>query len=209
MTFVSLTELSDHEILHRLKQHDLWQLQDMVLFAYGYEYKDVSWDYIIDMNLFPIRQYHAALEGVNDTNPKTQLRYVHKEPFSSQFVICHVKKGTFLKWAIKRWPHEPRVEKVHSLWKKYKNQSLSTAPSLQTQQAIIKNYGDKLQLAEFIKHCEKHPAISYKANISKIAKQAKAELANIPYTYSTFKKYIQRMSLQELMQLQSKSLNLG
>lgn len=195
--FNTFQELSKDEILFRLKERDRWALEDIILFVHGYEHKGIDWDYILDGNTFPARQYNAALEAINDSNPKTQLKFVHKEALSSNFAICQVKKGTFIQWAKKRWDGEPRVEMVYNIWRYYKNQSGTTAPSLQTTKAKIKNYGDKVQIQEYIAHSKSKMPKPYKANISKIAKQAKLEL-NMGCKLSTYRKHIKRMTLEEL-----------
>ena len=194
-----LTELQDDEILFRMKKQDAWRLQDIVLFAHGYEYKEVFWDYIIDENAFPIREYNAALEATNSIDTKTRLDYVRKSETSSGPEIF-VKKGTFFPWAVERWDHDPRVGRTYNLWKKYKLSSGKSAPSLQSLEALIKNAGDRAQVKDYIEFCKHNAPKDFKVNKTKLAKRLKKEMTTLPQktAVSTFRKYLRKMSPEDL-----------
>lgn len=170
---ISLLELSPDEIKFRFEKFDSLPLTDMLILVYGYEYENINWDFILEnptLNAFPIRQYNAALEAIDDIKPKDRLKAFKRND------EIFVKKGSFIPWAMHRWPDEPRVKRAYKLWRSNKNLSGSVSPSLQTSKAIVKNYGDKIQIEQFILHCKTSSPGTFKANISQIAKQAQKDL---------------------------------
>jgi hypothetical protein len=208
MHFDDLKTLEKDEIIFRMKTHDHWRLQDIILLVFGYDHKGVDWDYISSTNAFPIRQYGSALAATNERNPKKRLNYIHKNPSSDGFSLVTVKKRDFFEWARKEWAHEPAVVRVYSIWKNYKKENMHTAPSLETNCAKAKNFGDKIQIEEFIEHCKKgRSPEKYKANISAIAKLGVEKMSSLKYQKATFRKYIKRMTTDELAEhSKSKSL---
>lgn len=197
------TELTPDEITARLKQEDVWRLKDIILLVHGYEYKDVLWDFHLEgthTNSFPARQYATAIEATNSLKPQKRLDHVCKIPDNSPFVEILVKKSTFFKWAEKTWYNVPRVKKVVAIWRKYKGVNKGTSPALETNKAKVKNYGDKLQIEEFLEHCKtKNPKI-FKADMVAIAKRVQKELKGVNLTQlNSYRTYVKRMPIEDLM----------
>lgn len=191
-------ELSDQTMLDRFKHHDSWLLEDIVLLVFGYEYEGQKWD-VTNSNVYPIRNYNTALQATNSMKPSARLDFISKENSKPDYTRCFVKKGPFIKWAFKQWGDvEPRVQRTYKLWQKYKSQTATTATSLETTEAKVKNYADKIQIEQFLAHTKLNNGKKYKANISEIARQIKLTQKNIDGRESTFKRYIDRMSATEL-----------
>jgi hypothetical protein len=197
---IELKDITTAEMLLRFKKYDLWRLEDIILFVFGYEHSNVDWDYLHKTNSFPVRQYYSAIQATSLMPPLNYLACVSKKPAEKGFYICYVKKGTFITWAFGQWgEEEPRVKKTYNLWIKYKDNNKSTAPSLQKSEAIIKAIGDKIQIFEYNKHQINNKAKEYNANISQIASQIYEDNAiNRGLKYRTIKKYIKRMDLTDL-----------
>lgn len=199
-----LTEIIHDEatIFERLRSEDVWRLNDILLLVFGYEYKDVNWDYILEgTNIFPMRQYGAVLEAFN--NPKEKLYPVKVQEHEGFEPTFYVKKGTFFKWAKKRWPNNFRVKEMFRIYNKYKGLNIKTAPSLETPHSKIYDYGRQYQIDAFKKHCQQNPCDTYKVKKTAIVAAAMKNVPfNPPKSKATYSSYIGNLlSVQELKQI--------
>lgn len=191
-------KLSDDEILARMSK-DTWKLEDIVLFVFGYEHKGVEWKYLLQSGGFPERPYMTALQATNIPNGPKRLGYVDKKDSSEGLAVVYVKKREFFRWASAAWAEDERVKKTYDLWKAREAKKKGKSLALQGNEAIVRAYGNKIQLIQFQEHCSTKDPYKYNANISAISRQAEIEFKGMQLRRSSLKRYITRMGIEELL----------
>lgn len=198
-------ELSLDDIMARFAtESEPWPLGNIVLLAFGYEYKGFDWKK--NENSFPYRQLASALQATNEIDKKKRLSFVTMgEAESNGLSKCWVKKAEFFKWAKATWKNENRVKKNIAAYEKYKHATSNASPALLSLKARCKNEGDKLQIAEYIAWCKHKPTGVYKANKTKIAAQIKHSLALHDTELDTVRRYVERLTPVQLEHMSGQS----
>jgi hypothetical protein len=196
MNNVNLIELSAESIFNRIEKHETWKLLDITLFVFGYEYEGFDWDFSLDNNFFPVRQYHTALESINHPDSKKRLAFVKKIVAPNGFEIHYVKRRTFFDWAEKEWKTE--TKRVMTEWKKYKAKKNKTAsPASSKLRARVSDHMNDLQIRDFREHCKAKPSETFYANMAKLSQEAAKKFENL--APKSIARYSKRMTHQELM----------
>ena len=193
-----LKKLSDEEILTRFKNQDEWELRELILLAYGYEYQGFDWKAVEKTNGFPYRNYTNALKATTpQAGPKERLLYTEKFVGHDAKSVCNVKKRDFYEWAHKQWKKHPEIAHTYKLYLQYKD-TLKTP--IKKNVIERREIMDQLQVSDFVRHCKLgNSAESYNADLKALSFQA--ALNDKRWAPESYRRASKRLPILKLLEI--------